>query len=166
MKHSFLYKPVVAAALLFGLGGFAAQSCNKSTPDVTPDLAATMKHDGVTPGPEVSTMAMAWGYSKARQCIRGKGRCAIAYSDNPSSLAVNRVQVSVHDGKIDLLSLTPSDPENNTFTLTAEDEFYVDVNVAHDLGYGAIKVLQGTYEVDMTRGEYGGLMMAVETTGL
>lgn len=145
-------------------------ACSKNTPEAAPAMQVTGRQNingnpgPVTPGPTVTVQALAFGYSKAGQCIRGKGKCAIAYSDEPSTLMTPRVQVSVHDGKIDLLNLTPSDPGNNTFSLTAEDEFYVDVHVANDLGYNSIKVLKGDYSVDTSRGEYGGLLLNAEMT--
>jgi len=115
-------------------------------------------------GAGVTVQAVARGWSRVGACIRGKGRCGVAYSDEIATLRTPRVQVSVHDGYIDLIHLTPSDPENNSFTMTPEDEFYVDAEVAKDLGYKTIKVLSGTYTVDLSRGQYGGLLMNVETT--
>lgn len=103
--------------------------------------------------------ARSHAFVMVEQCLRGNGNCAMAYDSSPLTLRTPRVRVSVHDGKLDLLYLSPVDPAVMSFFLSPENEYYVDADVARDLGYKSIRVLSGSYQVDRTRGEFGGLLM-------
>jgi hypothetical protein len=93
-----------------------------------------------------------------RSCTCGSGNCkiGIAGQDEP------QVDIAVHDGRLDMIFATYYDPaEGELLTLSAEDEYFVDAEVAEQLGYHSIKVLRGEYPIDFERGPYGAVTFNV-----
>ena len=133
----------------------------KTLDDFTPAVAPTPSSIRV-----VETYLRGW--SKEKNCIDGKGDCAVGQApeiDAKTGLLhqrTPRIAVSIQDGQMVMTYLSAYDPTIEAVTIKPEGEYYVMDHVTKELGYHAIKVKQGVYSVDRTRGQYGTTRFDVE----
>ncbi len=117
------------------------------------------------------------GYAKYEQCLWGYGACAVAVTEadapapdapttarqsSPATSRVPRVRLTLRQSSLHVQFLTPYDPEVKKITIRPGEEFFVAQPETDALGARAIKIKSGSYPIDHSWGENGGVRFNVQ----
>lgn len=147
-------KKLLPLALLFLAG------CEQAA---TPDLAPQAQ--SATQAALPSTDSYMTGYAKYEQCLWGKGICGVAVTEasiartGELSTRTPRVRLTLRQSQLDVKFLSAFDATVDEVTIRPGEEFFVAQPETEALGARAIKVKRGTYRIDRSWGEFGGVRL-------